>query len=157
MFLINNIDKFIIYKQMSGFISGLLEVNLRNSIYNQKILKLLIIYSAILLNPGLHAEGNSLWIDSNPYSTGQSGIQVGAIVRIILKDGIKADYVYESGKEDSMTLKSAPDKKIVPELMGFNADRSITGKKIGKEKSNNKIIGAMAAQVTGQDESGIFS
>lgn len=102
----------------------------------------------------LGAEQNSLWVDSNPYSTGQSGLQVGAIVRIVLRDGIKADYMYESGKEESMTLKSAPDKKIVPELMGFNADRSITGKKIGKEKSNNKIVGSMSAQVTGQDESG---
>lgn len=121
-----------------------------NLLFSFTILKLIIFISAI----NLYSQGNSLWVDSNPYSTGQSGLQVGAIVRVILKDGIKADYTYESGKEDTMSLKSAPDKKIVPELMGFNADRSITGKKIGKEKSNNKIIGAMSAQVTGQDESG---
>jgi flagellar L-ring protein FlgH len=108
----------------------------------------------IFLSQAVFTEGNSLWIDSNPYSTGQQGLQVGAIVRVILKDGIKAEYTYESGKDETITIKSAPDKKSIPEIMGYNMDRTIAGKKNGKEKSNSKIVGSMAAQVTGQDPSG---
>ena len=108
----------------------------------------------LLLNSGIFSQGNSMWVDSNPYSTGQQGLQVGAIVRVILKDGIKAEYTYEAGKDETITIKSAPDKKSIPEIMGYNMDRTIAGKKNGKEKSNSKIIGSMAAQVTGQDPSG---
>jgi len=103
---------------------------------------------------GIYSQSNSLWVDSNPYSTGQQGLQVGAIVRVVLRDGIKAEYNYEAGKDETITIKSAPDKKSIPEIMGYNMDRNITGKKNGKEKSQSKIIGSMAALVTGLDTSG---
>ena len=93
----------------------------------------------LLISFGIFSEGNSMWVDSNPYSTGQQGLQVGAIVRVILKDGIKAEYTYEAGKDETITIKSAPDKKSIPEIMGYNMDRTIAGKKNGKEKSNSKI------------------
>ncbi|MCB1176330.1 MAG: flagellar basal body L-ring protein FlgH [Leptospiraceae bacterium] len=100
----------------------------------------------------------SLWVETNPYSTGTQGLKQGAVLRILLKDGIKADYRYESGKDDTITIKSAPDKKIVPELMGYNYDRSIAAKVNGKEKSNFKIIGAMAVTVKSIDpNSGVLT
>lgn len=89
----------------------------------------------------------SLWLDSNPYTTGQEGMKVGSVIRVILKEGIKAEYTYEAGKDETLTIKSAPDKKLVPEIMGYNTDRSIAAKNNGKEKSNSKILGAMAVQV----------
>ena len=113
-----------------------------------------IIIIIFLITKSIVSQSNSLWVDSNPYSTGQQGLQVGAIVRVILKDGIKAEYNYEAGKDETITIKSAPDKKTVPEIMGFNSDKSITGKKNGKEKSQSKILGSMAAQVTALDASG---
>jgi hypothetical protein len=90
--------------------------------------------SFLLFSSGIFSQGNSMWVDSNPYSTGQQGLQVGAIVRVILKDGIKAEYTYEAGKDETITIKSAPDKKSIPEIMGYNMDRTIAGKKNGKEK-----------------------
>lgn len=106
----------------------------------------------------LGLQGQSLWVETNPYSTGQQGLKEGAVLRVLLKEGIKADYQYESGKDDSITIKSAPDKKIVPELMGYNYDRSIAAKKNGKEKSNAKIIGSMAVQVVDIDpDTGILT
>lgn len=89
----------------------------------------------------------SLWIDSNPYSIGQEGMKVGSVIRVVLKEGIKAEYTYEAAKDEGLTIKSAPDKKLVPEIMGYNTDRSIAAKNHGKEKSNSKILGAMAVQV----------
>ncbi len=109
-----------------------------------------------LLSFGIYSQ--SLWVDTNPYSTGKQGLKVGAVLRVLLKEGIKADYQFESGKDDSITIKSAPDKKIVPELMGYNYDRSIAAKGNGKEKSNSKLIGSMAVQITEIDpESGILT
>ncbi|MCB1143745.1 MAG: flagellar basal body L-ring protein FlgH [Leptospiraceae bacterium] len=96
----------------------------------------------------------SLWVDTNPYSTGAAGLKKGIIIRVILKDGIKSDYKYESGKDENISIKFAPDKKSIPEIMGYNFDKSIVGVKNGKEKSQSKIIGVMAATVTEIDENG---
>ncbi len=99
----------------------------------------------------------SLWLDSNPYTTGQQGLRVGAVLRVILKDGLKAEYTFESGKDETVTIKSAPDKKIIPEIMGYNFDRSIASKSNAKEKSNSKILGSMAVQVVDISEDGILT
>jgi flagellar L-ring protein precursor FlgH len=117
-------------------------------------MKIFVIIFFCISSLNLFSQSNSLWVDSNPYSTGTQGLQVGAIVRVLLKDGIKAEYVYESGKDDTITIKSSPDKKSIPEIMGYNMDRTIAGKKNGKEKSNSKIVGSMAAQVIGLDPAG---
>lgn len=114
----------------------------------------LILFSFLILTNLLHSQ--SLWQDSNPYTTGQQGVRVGSILRVQLKDGIKADYTFESGKDETVTIKSAPDKKIVPEIMGYNYDRSIAAKSNGKEKSNSKILGTMAVQITEINEEGIL-
>jgi flagellar L-ring protein FlgH len=118
-------------------------------------MKFIILSFFIIFNTNGMAQ--SLWLDSNPYTTGQQGMKVGAVLRVQLKEGIKADYTFESGKDETVSIKSAPDKKIVPEIMGYNFDRSIAAKSNGKEKSNSKILGSMAVQVIEISETGILT
>jgi flagellar L-ring protein FlgH len=92
----------------------------------------------------------SLWVDRNPYTNGQD-IRLGSIIRVVIKDGLKGDYVYEAGKDDSFVIRSHPDKKIVDEMRGFTADRSFAHRQNGKSKSTAKIIGAMSVLVTEVD------
>ena len=95
-----------------------------------------------------HAQ--SLWVDRNPYANGQD-IRLGSIIRVMIKDGMKGDYVYEGAKDDSFVIRSHPDKKIVDEMRGFTADRSVAHRQNGKSKSTAKIIGSMSVLVTAVD------
>lgn len=88
----------------------------------------------------------SLWTDRNPYSAGQD-IKKGSIVRVVIKEGVKGEYTYESGKDDLHTIKANPDKKIVTEMQGFFSDRSIARRQNGKAKSKGNIIGSMSTIV----------
>jgi flagellar L-ring protein FlgH len=93
----------------------------------------------------------SLWNDISPYSTGQKGqrgAQVGSIIRVVIKEGIRGEYIFESKKDETITIKHAPDKKIIPEQMGYNFDRSIARVGNGKERSGGKIVGTIAVVVT---------
>ena len=90
-------------------------------------------------------EAQSLWVDRNPYANGQD-IRLGSIIRVMIKDGMKGDYVYEGAKDDSFVIRSHPDKKIVDELRGFTADRSVAHRQNGKSKSTAKIIGSMSEE-----------
>ena len=92
----------------------------------------------------------SLWVDRNPYANGQD-IRLGSVIRVLIKDGLKGDYVYEGAKDDSFVIRSHPDKKIVDELRGFTADRSFAHRQNGKSKSTAKILGSMSVLVTGVD------
>ena len=95
-------------------------------------------------------ESQSLWVDRNPYANGQD-IRLGSIIRVMIKDGMKGDYVYEGAKDDSFVIRSHPDKKIVDEMRGFTADRSVAHRQNGKSKSTAKIIGSMSVLVTSVD------
>ena len=77
--------------------------------------------SVVILN------AQSLWTDRNPYANGQD-IRLGSIIRVLIKDGLKGDYVYEGAKDDSFVIRSHPDKKIVDEMRGFTSDRSVAHK-----------------------------
>jgi flagellar L-ring protein precursor FlgH len=68
-----------------------------------------------------------------------------------IQDGMKGDYVYEGAKDDSFVIRSHPDKKIVDEMRGFTADRSVAHRQNGKSKSTAKIIGSMSVLVTAVD------
>lgn len=89
----------------------------------------------------------SLWIDTDPYSSGQK-IKVGSVIKVVLKDGLKSEYEFEGKKDESHTIKSIPDKKIVSDLTPFNSDRSLAKKKNGKSKSSGKILGSLSVLVT---------
>lgn len=93
----------------------------------------------------------SIWEDSNPYSTGQN-LKIGSIIKVEFKDNFQSEYFYESNKDDTHTIKNAPDKKIIPEMTGYHSDRSIAQKGNGKSKSKNKIIGTMSAIISEKDE-----
>ncbi|MCC6274435.1 MAG: flagellar basal body L-ring protein FlgH [Leptospiraceae bacterium] len=89
----------------------------------------------------------SLWVDKDPYSSGQK-IKVGSIVKVVLKDGLKSEYEFEGKKDETHTIKSVPDKKIIPDLTPFNSDRSLAKKKNGKSKTSGKILGTISVLVT---------
>jgi flagellar L-ring protein FlgH len=105
----------------------------------------------VLFILGNNLFSQSLWMDTNPYSSGQKGqrgAQVGSIVRVVIKEGIKGEYIFESKKDETVTIKHAPDKKIIAEQMGYNFDRSIARNGNGRERSGGKIVGVIAVQVT---------
>jgi flagellar L-ring protein FlgH len=98
----------------------------------------------------------SLWEDKDPYSTGQN-LKVGSIIKVELTEDFHTTYFYESNKDDTHTIKSAPDKKLIPEMMSFHSDRSIAQKSNGLLKAKNKVVGYMSVQVTDkEEESGNF-
>ncbi len=92
----------------------------------------------------------SLWVDSDPYSSGQK-VKFGSIVKVIVKDGLKSEYEFEGKKDETHTIKSVPDKKIIQDLTPFNSDRSVAKKKNGKSKSSGKILGTISVLVTEVD------
>ncbi|MDX1958298.1 MAG: flagellar basal body L-ring protein FlgH [Leptospiraceae bacterium] len=105
----------------------------------------------ISLMSSLSLFSQSLWNDVSPYSTGQKGqrgAQVGSIIRVVIKEGIRGEYIFESKKDETVTIKHAPDKKIIAEQMGYNFDRSIARHGNGKERSGGKIVGVIAVTVT---------
>jgi flagellar L-ring protein precursor FlgH len=119
-------------------------------------IKIQLIGCSMLLFSVTNVFAQSLWIDNNPYSTGQKGqrgAQKGAIIRVILRDTVKGEYLFESGKDETITIKYAPDKKIIAEQMGYNYDRSIARKSNGKERSGGKVVGVMAAEVVSDPDS----
>lgn len=92
----------------------------------------------------------SLWRDRNLYSPKQS-IPPGTVIRILFKKGLKAEYEYESYKEDEHKIRSSPDKKVVSDIMPYYSDRSIAKEKNAKTKSNAKFLGAMSVIVQAYD------
>lgn len=104
----------------------------------------------------LPGAGKSLWTDGSPYSSasGAKTFRTGMIIRVVIRDGIKGDYTFESAKDETVVIRSAPDKKIVPELMGYTSDRTIARKGNGKEKSNAKVLGTIAVTVVDKDDNG---
>ncbi|HMW06782.1 MAG TPA: flagellar basal body L-ring protein FlgH [Leptospiraceae bacterium] len=111
---------------------------------------LCLLFIIFLLSVVIPLGSQSLWVDKNPYANGQD-IRLGSVIRVLIKDGMKGDYVYEGGKDDSFVIRSHPDKKIVDEMKGFTADRSFAHRQNGKSKSTAKIIGAMSVLVTQVD------
>ncbi len=119
----------------------------------QRLSFCIVLFSVVIFES--HAQ--SLWVDRNPYANGQD-IRKGSIIRVMIKDGMKGDYVYEGGKDDSFVIRSHPDKKIVDEMRGFTADRSVAHRQNGKSKSTAKIIGSMSVLVTAVDpDSGLLT
>ncbi|TGK37623.1 flagellar biosynthesis protein FlgH [Leptospira gomenensis] len=98
----------------------------------------------------LKAQDGSLWTEKNPYSVRQN-IKVGSAIYVKIRNGLQAEFELESNADETLTLKSMPDKKIVPDMPSYNSDRTITRKNKGKIKSAGKIRGNLTALVTGVD------
>ncbi|MCB1159302.1 MAG: flagellar basal body L-ring protein FlgH, partial [Leptospiraceae bacterium] len=86
----------------------------------------------------------------NPYSSGQN-VPVGTPIKVLITDNIKAEYFFESQRDENHSIKSTPDKKYVPEIKGFYSDRSVVQKDNGLTKSKNKFIGSLSVLVTARD------
>ncbi|TGK13018.1 flagellar biosynthesis protein FlgH [Leptospira fletcheri] len=107
---------------------------------------------SILVGAGmaLAAQELSQWQDKNPYARSQN-LKVGTAVFVRLKDGWNAEFEIESTADENITVKSVPDKKIIPDNPSFNSDRSIVRKNKGKIKSQGKLKGSLTATVTAID------
>jgi len=99
--------------------------------------------------PG-RVEANSLWKDKDPYSYPRF-VSPGSIVKVILKNGIKAEYESEYKATFDTDVKTVPDKKLIPDLPATNTRNTFTRSKVGKSKTQSKILGMMAAVVTSID------
>ncbi|RHX80360.1 flagellar biosynthesis protein FlgH [Leptospira yasudae] len=112
------------------------------------ILLILLIFTGS--GSGLKAQDASLWTDKNPYSVRQS-IKVGSPLYVRITNGLQAEFELESNADETITLKSMPDKKIIPDMPSYNNDRTITRKNKGKIKSLGKVKGNLTALVTAVD------
>ncbi|WP_406600673.1 flagellar basal body L-ring protein FlgH [Leptospira sanjuanensis] len=112
------------------------------------ILLILLIFTGS--GSGLKAQDVSLWTDKNPYSVRQS-IKVGSPLYVRITNGLQAEFELESNADETITLKSMPDKKIIPDMPSYNNDRTITRKNKGKIKSLGKVKGNLTALVTAID------
>ncbi|MCG6193808.1 flagellar basal body L-ring protein FlgH [Leptospira sp. FAT2] len=112
------------------------------------ILLILLIFTGS--GSGLKAQDVSLWTDKNPYSVRQN-IKVGSPLYVRITNGLQAEFELESNADETITLKSMPDKKIIPDMPSYNNDRTITRKNKGKIKSLGKVKGNLTALVTAID------
>lgn len=104
--------------------------------------------SSLTLSPTLHAE--SLWKDKDPYSYPKT-IQPGTVVKVVLKNGLRVEYESEYKATFDNDIKTVPDKKLVPDLPNYTANSTYMRSKVGKSKSQGKVVGVMAVLVTGID------
>jgi flagellar L-ring protein precursor FlgH len=116
--------------------------------------KYLLIPLAVILGTILYAqESGNILNGRNPYSS-SVGIQRGDIITIVFREGLKAEYEAEYKSNSDQKIRSNPDKKMIPEMNGFESDRSIGKNSQAKSKTNGKLVGRMAATVTSIENSG---
>lgn len=104
--------------------------------------------SSLTMTSTLHAE--SLWKDKDPYSYPKT-IQPGTVVKVVLKNGLRVEYESEYKATFDNDIKTVPDKKLVPDLPNYTANSTYMRSKVGKSKSQGKVVGVMAVLVTGID------
>ncbi|TGL91015.1 endoflagellar basal body L-ring protein [Leptospira congkakensis] len=93
---------------------------------------------------------DSLWKDKDPYSYPKT-IQPGTVVKVVLKNGLRVEYESEYKATFDNDIKTVPDKKLVPDLPAYNSNSTYMRSKVGKSKSQGKVVGVMAVLVTGID------
>ncbi|GBF49284.1 endoflagellar basal body L-ring protein [Leptospira ryugenii] len=96
----------------------------------------------------LNAE--SLWRDKDPYSY-QKMISPGTVIKVVLKSSLKVEYESDYKATFDQDTKTVPDKKLVPDLPAYTSNSTYMRAKIGKSKTNGKILGTMAVLVVGID------
>lgn len=104
--------------------------------------------SHLMIGSTLQAE--SLWKDKDPYSYPKT-IQPGTVVKVVLKNGLRVEYESEYKATFDNDIKTVPDKKLVPDLPNYTANATYMRSKVGKSKSQGKVVGVMAVLVTGID------
>jgi len=97
---------------------------------------------------GLFAE--SLWRDKDPYSYPKM-VSAGTVVKVVLKSGLKVEYDSEYKATFDNDISTVPDKKLISDLPSYNTNSTYMRSKVGKSKTNGKILGTMAVLVVGID------
>lgn len=95
----------------------------------------------------------SLWKDKDPYSTSQS-IRPGDIIEVVFEEGLKVEYQVEYKADQDHKIMSNPDKKMIPEIKGYESDQSIARNNRTKSKTQGKILGSIAVKIVGLDRNG---
>lgn len=119
------------------------------SIFELGSIGILTVYGLTVL-AGLSLWGDSLWKDKDPYSYPKT-IQPGTVVKVVLKNGLRVEYESEYKAIFDNDIKTVPDKKLVPDLPTYNSNATYMRSKVGKSKSQGKVVGVMAVLVTGID------
>jgi flagellar L-ring protein precursor FlgH len=116
------------------------------------ILLLIVAVSILMIEShnrqGLFAE--SLWRDKDPYSYPKV-VSPGTVVKVVLKSSLKVEYESEYKATFDNDIKTVPDKKLVSDLPAFTTNSTYMRSKVGKSKTNGKILGTMAVLVVGID------
>jgi len=107
---------------------------------------------AFFLRDRLPAE--SLWVDHDPYGPAER-IAPGMILKVHVDEPVRVSYEYERGREEKLTIKMIPDKKITEFLPGVTSDKSIAGSDKQKIKSRGRIRLKAAVTVTAVDQNGV--
>ncbi|XDD44087.1 flagellar basal body L-ring protein FlgH [Leptospira sp. WS60.C2] len=105
-------------------------------------------FSTLVFFPSVSAE--SLWKDKDPYSYPKT-IQPGTVVKVVLKNGLRVEYESEYKATFDNDIKTVPDKKLIPDLPNYTSNSTYMRSKVGKSKSQGKVVGVMAVLVTGID------
>ncbi|TGN19292.1 flagellar basal body L-ring protein FlgH [Leptospira idonii] len=92
----------------------------------------------------------SLWKDKDPYSYPKA-VSPGTVVKVVLKSGLKVEYDSEYKATFDNDIKTVPDKKLISDLPSYNTNNTYMRSKVGKSRTNGKILGIMAVLVTGVD------
>ncbi|TGL62700.1 endoflagellar basal body L-ring protein [Leptospira ognonensis] len=92
----------------------------------------------------------SLWRDKDPYSYPRV-VSPGTVVKVILKSSLKIEYESEYKATFENDIRTVPDKKIISDLPSFTTNNTYMRSKVGKSKTNGKILGTMAVIVTSID------
>ncbi len=100
------------------------------------------------MNSNLIAE--SLWRDKDPYSYPRL-VSPGSVVKVVLKSALKIEYETEYKATFDNDIKTVPDKKLISDLPSFTTNQTYMRSKVGKSKTNGKILGTMAVLVVGID------
>jgi flagellar L-ring protein precursor FlgH len=95
-------------------------------------------------------QAESLWRDKDPYSYPRS-VSPGTVVKVVLKSSLKVEYETEYKATFDNDIRTVPDKKLISDLPSFTTNNTYMRSKVGKSKTNGKILGTMAVLVTGID------
>lgn len=92
----------------------------------------------------------SLWRDKDPYSYPRV-VSPGTVVKVVLKSSLKIEYESEYKATFENDIRTVPDKKLISDLPSFTTNNTYMRSKVGKSKTNGKILGTMAVLVTSID------
>jgi flagellar L-ring protein FlgH len=92
----------------------------------------------------------SLWQDKDPYSSSQI-VRNGDVLNVLFKEPLKVEYEAKYKADSDHKIMSNPDKKMIPEIKGYESDQSIARNTFTKSKTSGKILGSIAVRVIGQD------